>query len=230
MNYEKWAPVYFEIMKDLKFDIDLDEKAAVVLNTLLRGKKHVLSSDDLRKIIQGREIVVFGAGPSLEKTFQQNQVLWENIVTIAADGATTALIENNIWPTVIVSDLDGNVDDQIHANKKNSIMVVHAHGDNIESLRRYVPRFRGKIVGTTQTDPSFFDQLYNFGGFTDGDRAVFLADHFQAKEIYLAGFDFGNEIGRYSFTEKKNLVLKAKKLRWCQRLIQLIDNPHIHFI
>ena len=44
------------------------------------------------------------------------------------------------------------------------------------------------VIGTTQIEP--ISDVYNFGGFTDGDRAVFLAEHFGAKEIELVGFDF----------------------------------------
>ena len=44
-------------------------------------------------------------------------------------------------------------------------------------------------IGTTQTNP--FNKIQNFGGFTDGDRGVFLASHFDAKKIILFGMDFG---------------------------------------
>ena len=37
--------------------------------------------------------------------------------------------------------------------------------------------------------------VYNFGGFTDGDRSVFWAEEFGAKEIILIGMDFGIHIG-----------------------------------
>ena len=51
--------------------------------------------------------------------------------------------------------------------------------------------------------PEKFANLQNYGGFTDGDRAVFIADHFKAKKIFLIGFDFNDDVGRYSFTKNK---------------------------
>jgi len=70
-----------------------------------------------------------------------------------------------------------------------------------------VPKLRNPI-GTTQLKP--FGKLHNFGGFTDGDRAVCLAEHFKAGLIILAGMDFEGEIGEYSGTcnereEKKKI-------------------------
>jgi len=72
-----------------------------------------------------------------------------------------------------------------------------------------VPRLR-KVIGTTQSRPT--NGLYNFGGFTDGDRAVFLAKHLDALKIILIGFDFEDE----SVTLRKH-----KKLIWAKRLIDL---------
>jgi len=86
-------------------------------------------------------------------------------------------------------------------------------------------------LGTTQIDPTSFKKLYNFGGFTDGDRTVFLADHFNAKKIFLAGFDFDGNIGKYSFADKKNKEIKLKKLKWCNHLLQFLikENKSIEF-
>ena len=55
-------------------------------------------------------------------------------------------------------------------------------------------------IGTTQTNP--FNKVQNFGGFTDGDRGVFLASYFNAKKIILFGMDFGNQIGKFSNTKR----------------------------
>ena len=74
--------------------------------------------------------------------------------------------------------------------------------------------------------------MYNFGGFTDGDRAVFLAVHFNAKKIFLIGFDFNNTIGEYSFVEKKDKKNKIKKLKWCKHLLDFLinENNEIEFL
>jgi uncharacterized Rossmann fold enzyme len=122
-----------------------------------------------------------------------------------------------VVPEVIVTDMDGRVEDQIRAVELGSIALVHAHGDNIPKLKAYVPRFRA-CIGTTQARP--FGRLQNFGGFTDGDRAVFMAEHLGARAAVLYGMDFQGEVGRYSF--KEGGERKRKKLLWAERLIKRI--------
>ena len=93
-------------------------------------------------------------------------------VLVAADGATTALIEERISPDIVVTDLDGNLDDILLANLRGANIVVHAHGDNLEQIIKFTSFFNN-VLGTTQAQP--VGNVYNFGGFTDGDRAIFLA-------------------------------------------------------
>lgn len=88
-------------------------------------------------------------------------------------------------------------------------MVVHAHGDNMDALSEEVPRLK-RIIGTTQSKP--LDNVYNFGGFTDGDRCVFLAQEFGARSITLIGFDF---------KDTNVTPLKKKKLAWAEKLINM---------
>ena len=229
MDYKDWESIYRKIVKEFHFSVENDEKAADVLNTLLK-QKTPLSLDEIRAIIIGKEIIIFGAGPSLENSIIKHKKIFVNKLKIAADGATTALIKYGIHPDIIVTDLDGKIPDQLKANLDGGIVVVHAHGDNIDKIKKYVPKFKGEIVGTTQINPEPYGSIHNFGGFTDGDRAVYLADHFHAKKIYLIGFDFNNEIGRYSFAENKNKTLKLKKLRWCKNLVNMLNKKNIHYL
>ena len=67
------------------------------------------------------------------------------------------------------------------------------------------------VVGSTQTKT--FGKMENFGGFTDGDRCVFLAEYFNASKIVLIGMDFGQEIGKYSKHKIINRKMKLKKLK-----------------
>ena len=83
-------------------------------------------------------------------------------------------------------------------------------------------KFQNKI-GTTQTDK--FGKLENFGGFTDGDRCVFLAETFKPKKIILFGMDFGNKIGKYS---KKKVIDKKTKLKKLE--YGLLENLTLNFI
>jgi hypothetical protein len=206
MNYREWKIFYHEILKDFGFSEEKDREAAKILKREVSSRTPI---SVIRDRIEGRRVNIYGAGPSLEKIkdFSEGTV-------IAADGATSYLLKKGVIPDIIVTDLDGNVDDLLRANTLGSLMIIHAHGDNIDAIRKYARKFHNCIT-TTQSEP--FDEVYNFGGFTDGDRAVFLAAHFNAKEICLYGMDFFGEVGRYSFSEGG--ASKKKKLAWAERLI-----------
>jgi 2-amino-4-hydroxy-6-hydroxymethyldihydropteridine diphosphokinase len=179
-----------------------------------------------------KEVIIFGAGSTLEKTIQKYKNMIEGKVKITADGATTALLERNVHPDLVVTDLDGKIQDQLKASNLGCKTIIHTHGDNTGKIIRHVPEFKKGLFGTTQINPQPYCYLHNYGGFTDGDRAVFLADHFQAKKIYLAGFDFDGKIGKYSFATNKDKEFKLKKLKWCEYLINILEkeNQNIHYL
>ena len=211
MRWETWCSWYKGIVDRLGLDEERDREAAKVLNELLPGPDLA----GLARIVRGRECVVLGAGPSLDVDLEKlMKTGGTGRVLIAADGATSAAL-NFRPPEVIVTDLDGNVDDQFEAWRLGSWMVVHAHGDNIDRVREVVPLLSKRVIGTTQVEP--FGKLYNFGGFTDGDRAAFLAHELGAKRIYLAGMDLGRKIGRYS--GDKDPRRKIIKLEICRELL-----------
>ena len=140
---------------------------------------------------------------------------------LAADGATSTLLRAGILPQVIVSDLDGDFDDQVEANGRGSVVFVHAHGDNMDAVRRYVPRFRGDVVCTCQCAP--VEGVFNFGGFTDGDRAACIASSLGASRIRLLGFDFENP------SEKPGRApeVKARKLVWARRILAMLADDGV---
>lgn len=92
---------------------------------------------------------------------------------------------------------------------------MHAHGDNVAQVRKITPELRERVIGTTQVRP--FGKLYNFGGFTDGDHAAFMAHELGTGKIYLAGMDLGKRIGRHS--GDKDLSRKLIKLDICRQLL-----------
>lgn len=203
-----WEKIYGKIAKILDIDPAKDMKAAEILDKLIDE----VDITRIENAISGKKILVFGAGPSLKRDIAnvKSAGLHKGFRIISANGATKALLEEGILPHIVVTDLDGDIDSVIESNKEGAIVVVHAHSDNIESLKQYVPRFKNPI-GTTQTKET--GKILNFGGFTDGDRAVFLAENFGAEIIVLAGMDFGREIGVYSGTHKiQNQEFKIKKL------------------
>ena len=205
MEFDEWEPLYCRILADFGFDRLEDERSASILADLLHGRAGTPA--DLRGIVSGRDALVCGNAPSLAsdlRSIRQDQII------IAADGATTVLLENRMIPDVIVTDLDGTIEDIISASEKGSFVVVHAHGDNIPAIRSVVPRLCGmRVLGTTQSEP--FDNIHNFGGFSDGDRCVFLAKAFHAASVTLLGFDYDDpDVGE----------IKRKKLVWAKRLIE----------
>jgi len=229
MDYQTWKPFYEKILVDLNIDTKMDEEAATILNKFLEKQHGKNVYQNLRLQIENKDIFIFGAGPSLENSLEKFNAKFEKKVKIAADGATSALLKHEIIPEIIVSDLDGYLSDLIEANRLGSIAVIHAHGDNIDKISTYFSKFQGEVIGTTQIDPTSYNSLFNFGGFTDGDRAVFLADHFNAKTISLIGFDFDNKIGKYSFASKKDKKRKLKKLRWCKKLLDSFSDPVLNY-
>jgi uncharacterized Rossmann fold enzyme len=227
MEYTEWLPIYNQILSDFNFSQESDEASANVLKELLTSKK-IIEIKELGNLISGKEVFIFGAGPELDKDidkiFENNH---KDFVTIAADGATSAFIKMGENPDIIVTDLDGYIPDQVQANKSGAVSIIHAHGDNVQALLEWVPKFEGYVLGTTQAEPEENSNIFNFGGFTDGDRAVHLAAHFKAKRIYLVSFNF-SKIGKYSF--KYQSKTKLRKLTWANLLIGMIKEPKIQFI
>ncbi len=211
MNFNEWEPIYEEILNDLGFSREEDESSAQLLSELLKKKRNsLLTLEKLQNIIKDKEVIVCGKAPRLLNDVTKLQTKKKEVI-VAADGATSTLLSRGITPHVIVSDLDGVMDDIIKANERCAVVVVHAHGDNITKLKSYVPQLQ-KIIGTTQSRP--LSNVFNFGGFTDGDRAIYLAKQLGAKEISIIGFDFEDAtVGE----------IKKKKLRWAKRLIAAIN-------
>lgn len=211
MKWCLWRPRYEDIVERLNLDPEMDRHSAEILHEIIVD----CDTSELEGLFSGSECVIFGAGPSLEEDLERmTKGNWLKRMLVAADGATSAVMEYRN-PDVIVTDLDGKVEDQMEAWRRGAWMVVHAHGDNIEEIERIVPRLTERALGTIQVDDPA--QLHNFGGFTDGDRAAFMANELGASRIYLAGMDLGEEIGKYSgrFDRDKKLI----KLKICREMI-----------
>ena len=235
MEFGLWERYYKEILDDFGFSRSDDENSAKVLDEIL-SEEGCLTLDDLAQIVGfSDKYIVFGAGPSLKEHIIQLKENYDlkDYVLISADGATTALIEERLSPDIVATDLDGNLDDILLANIRGANIVVHAHGDNLNQVVKFTPFFNN-VLGTTQAQP--VGNVYNFGGFTDGDRAIFLAVALGASEITLAGMDFGDVVTKYS---RPNLPtdladadgFKRKKLMYAERLTDwIIENENVDVI
>ena len=210
-----WKNKYSEILTEFKYSEKDDNESALHLNSIL--KKSDLNQR-ISNLIKGKTVMVIGSGPSLSRAIPKLKN-YKKFVKIAADSSIKPLVENGIIPEIVVTDLDGDEKTLLKISKTKSIIVVHAHGDNLEKLE-FVKKFKN-CMGTTQSKP--FSKIQNFGGFTDGDRSVFLANHYGAKKIILFGMDFGERIGRFSFTKRSERKTKLKKLKKAKSLLEWLS-------
>lgn len=218
MRFEEWEPEYREILREFGFSREEDEAAAQELRHLLSTVPARLlgaeAEETLRRKVQGRPVVIVGGGPGkLPLPLPSPWLKVDRPIVVAADGATTACLALGTVPDLIVTDLDGDVEDEVAANDRGSLVLVHAHGDNREALERWVPRFRSPIAGSCAGAPG--GGLLNPGGFTDGDRSVFVAEAFGASSVLLTGFDFRHPRGEPA----KRGEVKRRKLAVARRLI-----------
>lgn len=252
MKFDTWNQWYERILEDFGFSRKEDERTASILNEIL-SKQGSIKLENLMGNINPKNAVihnfhkdksniknfiVIGAGPSLKKDIEIikskcNMRDSENYIFIVADGATSAVLEEKIVPDIIVTDLDGKIEDLMLANDLGSIFVLHAHGNNFDQILKITPKLH-KVLGTSQSKP--FSNLYNFGGFTDGDRAVFLAVELGAQKIIFVGMDFGDMTTRYSRPDLESEIaeadeVKKKKLKYAEELIEWIkENENVEII
>ncbi len=201
MNLRRWMALYREIERDFSFSREREVQARDMLSAILGDD--FLKLGDIGNLI-GSDVYVVGASPNLER---EVEVITESYPIISADEASVYLYEIGLTPTIVLTDLDGDVEKLAEIP---AVFGIHAHGDNIHRLHlasRFIRRF-----GTTQIDPIW--NVYNFGGFTDGDRCVFLSYYYGAR-IHMVGFDFDNPREKLG----KDMSIKRKKLKWARRLI-----------
>ena len=212
MTIHGWKTKFNEIRKEFGYTETEDLVSAKKLNLLLKRKS---SKKEFQKIIKNKTVFIIGAGPSLSESLKYIKKS-KNVTKIVADGAVRALLEKNIKPDILVTDLDGDLESIKKIGKTKIPIIVHAHGDN--SNRLEIVKKLSNVTGTTQTRE--FGKLKNYGGFTDGDRCVFLAEYFNANKIVLIGMDFGRKIGKYSKHRVINRKTKLKKLKSGKMIIE----------
>ncbi len=225
MNFAEWEPVYEAVLTDFGYDRAGDERARDVLAELVEPSE---ASDDRSAAaplpdLSGATVAVAGAGPSLENEADRAR---EADAVVAASTAADRLLAAGVGVDLQVTDLDGSVAATRDLLGRGVPVAVHAHGDNVPLLGEHVPTMvrsgepgrdgdateATPLVPTTQAAPA--GPVRNFGGFTDGDRAAFLADHLDAKRFVFLGWDFDDpDVG----PEKRH------KLEWAERLLYWLE-------
>jgi uncharacterized Rossmann fold enzyme len=246
MDMETWIPIYREIAKDLGLSEEDDRKSAKVLVKEIDENPLILDGDSVFRratnLIENRTCLVIGGGPGLEDEVSDlisrisDPDIRSRITIITADGSTSLLYKSGIVPDLIVTDLDGGIEDQIKAVGEGALMILHAHGDNGKILKDAVRKLTGMVLASTQVDPREVPGSVNFGGFTDGDRAVHMADSLGASRVILVGFDMGlvagklDENGARISMEGQARERKRIKLGWADRLLNMVSRtPILHY-
>ncbi|WP_224335523.1 6-hydroxymethylpterin diphosphokinase MptE-like protein [Haloprofundus halobius] len=207
MNFETWEPVYERILADFGFERSADERA--------RDELAALSEpfDESRlRVVDGASVAVVGAAPSLADEEEVERAAAAEYV-FAASTAVDVLCDHGVEADLMVTDLDKNPETARELTQQGVPVAAHAHGDNRPAIREWVPQFESEyVLATTQAAPA--GPVVDYGGFTDGDRAAFLADEFGARELTFVGWEFDDPtVG----------AAKAKKLAWAERLLEWLE-------
>ena len=217
MEFTEWAPYYDAIRREFGFRMERERASADRLLALLSPASRADPLARLRARLEDREVVVVGLAPRAGAP-----PLWRlppgrpRVALVAADGAARRCLDAGLVPEVIVTDLDGPVASEVLANSKGAFVLVHAHGDNVPELERWVPEFSGEVGGSWAGPPE--PGLLDVGGFTDGDRAACLAVHLRASRVLLWGFDFE----RTEEEDTQARAVKLAKLAWARRVVAVL--------
>jgi uncharacterized Rossmann fold enzyme len=206
MLYEEWEPAYEAILAAFGYDRAADERSRDVLHDLVDGRDPLgLEAPPL-----SGTVAVCGAGPSLPADLG---VARRADAVVAASTAADVLREAGVAVDCLVTDLDGTPETAGLLASAGTPVAVHAHGHNVDAVRAYVPDMNvGAVLPTTQAAPR--PPVANPGGFTDGDRAAFLADASGADRLVFPGWDLDDPTVSAE---------KARKLAWAERLLHWLE-------
>ena len=206
MQFHVWEPVYERILADFGFDRAGDERA----RDRLASMADPFDLDSLPDFA-GATVAVAGAGPTLAG---EAEAAAAADLVVAASSAASTLRDAGVDVDLIVTDLDGTPERAAGLSYEGVPVAVHAHGDNVDALDRWVPEIAPeRLLPTTQAAP--VGPVRNFGGFTDGDRAAFLADELGAERLRFVG---------WQFDDPDVSAMKAEKLRWAERLLYWLES------
>lgn len=206
MLFDEWEPAYEAVLAAFGYDRAADERSRDRLAALLADDA-TLGLDDIA--FEGT-VAVCGAARRLAGELD---VARRADAVVAASTAADVLREGGVAVDCMVTDLDKNPESARSLAAAGTPVAVHAHGDNEAAIRDLVPDFEaGAVLPTTQAEPA--GPVVNPGGFTDGDRAAFLADACGADRLVFPG---------WAFDDPSVSPEKAQKLEWAARLLQWLE-------
>lgn len=216
MDFETWEPLYRQILADFGYGREGDERARDLLADLFEELIPEAGESTVERTLSaldfdGETVAVAGAAETLSEDLETVE---EASVIVAASDAARTLQDEGYEVDCMVTDLDGSPETARELSASGVPVVVHAHGDNIAALESHVPALAGDaVIPTTQARPTRI--VRNFGGFTDGDRAAFLADELEADRFVFPGWEFDDE----TVSDEKR-----RKLHWAERLLRWLED------
>jgi len=218
-----WLDWYEEILASFGFSREMDERAARLLASFMEGRA-CLKGVMARMLRGASRVVVAGAYDSVRREAEALRDLAPSgTVLVTADTATSPILDAGLTPDIVVTDLDGDLGDIFEAWRRGAILVIHAHGDNIERVEALPETLSERVEATCQCPPS--GHIHNLGGFTDGDRAVAICAALGAAKIVTIGMCPGCGIGVYSSLLKQAegwAGRKRLKLEYASRLLSWV--------
>lgn len=210
-----------KIKKSLSLNFDDDATAKDIINGFFKGTGEIKRKREAilkSRREQAENAAIFAPGPSLEEIMDNHDGFKEYssmVDFIFVDGAAKLALERGLKISLLITDLDGLTHQDIFRihDDKNALVIIHCHGDNIQEVKKFLSMVSidERYIFTTQSAPS--GNVYNWGGFTDGDRAIFAAFNLGYQRIYLVSMDVdADQIGRFSKENYKELDESKLKL------------------
>lgn len=206
MRYSEWGPAYEAIRAAFGFDHDADRAARDLLAELTTS----FDEERLQKLLSGKHVAIAGGATGVAADLAAIEDV-DTVVAASVSAGTLRAAGEAV--DLMVTDLDKTPTVVRTLAAEGTPVAVHAHSDNVALVREQVPRLSNSaVLPTTQVAPS--GPVQNYGGFTDGDRAAFIADHFDAARLSFPGWDLDDpSVG----------PMKRQKLEWAARLLHWLE-------
>ncbi len=213
----KGSTLYDELVRELGIDVAMDRESCEHLASLA-PLSH--PGDAFSAFTPGKAFAVIGPD---DPQLGHPKVRSCKYVMVADSAISVYFHDSGGIPDIIVSDMDGDMRLILDCISRGSTGIIHAHGDNIPLVRKYSQLFRGTVVGSCQVTehPSI---ILAPGGFTDGDRAAYLADYLGASEIVLTGFSFNKPVDKPDSDQSRKRV----KLKWARIYLDVLARRRGH--
>ncbi len=219
IDLDEWSKLYQWITELLDIDRDLERKRVLMISQYLsmHGYEPHIDFSPLRC----RCALIYGPSPRLYEQVQETKhLLLKSIPVFVVDGAAKLFIEMDIPFQVLVTDLDGGLENVYRCIDSGCIPFIHVHGDNIDLVLKLIESLSieelNRCIFTHQL-PEEIPLMVGARSFTDGDRAIAVAYMLGIDSVVLIAMGFGSLIGKYSkpwFSRNWYPIWNRKKLKF----------------